>query len=174
MTRTAQPAEPLAAPTPAQIAADTNLRWAWISENLKILNKSGLIVPLIPNYGQRHQLLAMQLQESLGLPVRIMLLKARQFGGSTAVQADIFARLHLLEHRAAFTTAHDSGATSRLFDMSKRFHTYMPESVRLPTDKKNGYRLEYTEPHGGGLTVATAGSEDAARSGTYQIGRAHV
>jgi hypothetical protein len=154
--------------TPEKIAGDTGLRWSWITEKLQILNKAGQMVPLTPNRGQQHLLVGIRMQESRGLPVRIMLLKARQFGGSTAVQADIFARLTLLEHRNAFTSAHEASATGRLFDMTKRFHTYMPECGKLPIEKKNGYCFQYSEPHGGGITVATAGTEDAARSGTYQ------
>jgi len=156
----------------AKLVGDTAARWAWIAEHCKILDKAGTIRPLLPNRGQGHIIAAMHMQESRGLPVRIILLKARQFGGSTAVQADYFARLRLMPHQSAFTCAHEAEATGRLFDMTKRFHDLLDPKDRLPTDAKNGYQLRFSEPHGGGATIATAGSPDASRSGTYQL--AHV
>jgi hypothetical protein len=164
---TAAPAN-VKVPTPAEIAGDTALRWAWIAENLLIVDKGSEVRPLVPNRGQQLVTKATHIQESAGLPVRIILLKARQFGGSTGIQGDFFARCALLDHRQAFTAAHKAQATERLFAMSKGYYDRLPKNKQPRIDSKNGYKLAFSEPNGGGMTIATAGSPDAARSGTYQ------
>ncbi len=165
----AKAAKQLDRPTGPVKPGDTYARWAWIAENLQIQTKPGKIAPLIPNRGQQIIVAAMHMQESRGLPVRILLLKARQFGGSTGIQADFYARMVHEPHREAFTLAHTEKATERIFGMTKRFYDLTPKRNRLPIDAKNGYQLRFKEPHGGGLAMATAGSKDAARSGTYQL-----
>ena len=166
--RKVRPASAFAGMTPEQIAASTKHRWAWIAENLSIIGKDGDVRRMLPNRGQCHLIAAMQLQESKGLPVRIILLKSRQFGGSTAIQADIFARCYLLENRRSFTCAHDAMATNNLYGMTKFYQLSMDKRVKLPTDAVNGYELAFSQPHGGRMRIATAGTPDAARSGTFQ------
>ena len=165
-----QPAQAEApAPAVTGLTGDMAARWAWIMEMLKIHDRDGTVCALLPNCGQRIILAAMHMQESQGIPVRIILLKARQFGGSTFVQADFFGRCRELAHRQAFTVAHKAEATSRLFEMSKRFWKYLPEGQRPALDAHNGYKLAFSEPIGSMMSTSTAGSPDAARSGTYQL-----
>ena len=59
--------------------------WCW--RCVKIIDKmTGRLVPFVLNRPQRKLLAAMEEQRLSGQPVRIILLKARQWGGSTLVQ----------------------------------------------------------------------------------------
>ena len=59
--------------------------WCW--RCVKIIDKmSGRLIPFVLNRPQRKLLAAMEEQRAAGQPVRIILLKARQWGGSTLVQ----------------------------------------------------------------------------------------
>ena len=59
--------------------------WCW--RCVKIVDKlSGRLVPFVLNRPQRKLLAAMEAQRLAGQPVRIILLKARQWGGSTLTQ----------------------------------------------------------------------------------------
>ena len=62
--------------------------WCW--RCVKIVDKmSGRLIPFVLNRPQRKLLAAMESQRLAGEPVRIILLKARQWGGSTLVQVYI-------------------------------------------------------------------------------------
>lgn len=62
--------------------------WCW--RCVKITDKmSGMLVPFVLNRPQRRLLGEMERQRRAGQPVRIILLKARQWGGSTLVQVYI-------------------------------------------------------------------------------------
>ena len=58
---------------------------------------SGRNVPLVPNRPQRRLVAVMEGQRAAGLPVRVILLKARQWGGSTLVQMYL-AWMQLVRH----------------------------------------------------------------------------
>lgn len=59
----------------------------WCARCVTVKDKSsGRLVPLILNRGQRKLLAAMERQRAAGAPIRIILLKARQWGGSTLTQ----------------------------------------------------------------------------------------
>ena len=62
--------------------------WCW--RCVKIIDKmSGLLIPFVLNRPQRRLLGVMEGQRLAGQPIRIILLKARQWGGSTLVQVYI-------------------------------------------------------------------------------------
>ena len=62
--------------------------WCW--RCVKITDKmTGMLIPFVLNRPQRRLLAAMEGQRRAGQPVRIILLKARQWGGSTLVQVYI-------------------------------------------------------------------------------------
>lgn len=62
----------------------------WCCRCVKITDKMlGLLIPFVMNRPQRKLLAAMERQRLAGQPVRIILLKARQWGGSTLVQVYI-------------------------------------------------------------------------------------
>jgi len=92
------------------------------SDQLYITDKMGRLVPLNFNQGQNIIADAIDVQRLNGQPVRICLLKARQFGGSTEFQAEIFRDSMLRPHRRSMVIAHDLDSARHLRDMSQRYY----------------------------------------------------
>ncbi len=58
----------------------------WSATCAHIQNKNGEIVPFVLNYPQRYLLMRLEEMRTSGTPIRVVLLKARQWGGSTLIQ----------------------------------------------------------------------------------------
>lgn len=105
---------------------------------LKIIDKNGNLVPLKLNAGQRKIMLSRERQLLAGKPVRQCLLKARQFGGSTFAEAEVFRECILKPGRSAMIIAHDLDSARHLREMSSRFNDYyeLPKPrIKKETDK---------------------------------------
>ena len=102
------------------------------SEQLRIVTKEGKILPLILNKGQRKILEAIERQRSKGIPVRICLLKARQFGGSTFFEAEIYKDTQLNANRSSMIVAHDLESARHLREINDTYYEY----YGLPKVKK--------------------------------------
>ena len=150
--------------------ATVSERIRWITAHLRVepllssdarggLARAGL-VPLVPNPSQARLWALMDAQERRGLPVQIIVLKARRTGVSTAVQADYFARVNLGQHRRAKTIAHRSDGTATLFRMSRGFQDRMPRDA-LTTKASNAYEIVYRPPCSGMMRTDTAGAGGA-------------
>ena len=75
---------------------------SWIGQNLRIIDKRAQLVPLVFNRHQMRLHMVMEMQAGRGLPVRIIVLKARQLGMSTGTEAIMFARAYNRPTRKAF------------------------------------------------------------------------
>ena len=125
---------------------------AFAEEQLKIMNKDGELVPLKYNFGQRKIWEAKERQLLAGKPVRICLLKARQFGGTTQEEADVFRECILRDGRSAMIIAHDLDSARHIREMNKRYFDYydLPKPrMKKETDKwwkfehrRNGKNLD--------------------------------
>jgi hypothetical protein len=99
--------------------------------------------------------------------VRARILKGRQQGISTYVQARYFHKVRTKRGKRAFILTHLSDATIAIFGMTKRFADHLPESLFSKPDKNNDNTLMF----GGidsGYRVGTAGNENIGRSMTNQ------
>lgn len=90
---------------------------------LKIRTDSGTLASLVYNRGQQRIQDAIDRQMKAGKPVRIKLLKARQFGGSTKIQGDFFRSLIYNEHKQYLTVCHDLDSARNMRAMFQRFHS---------------------------------------------------
>ena len=72
----------------------------FIQQELKIQNKAGQLVPLVLNPLQLRLYQEIQRQREAGKPVRIIILKARQIGFSTATAALFYQRASTITHRS--------------------------------------------------------------------------
>ena len=115
------------------------------------------------NYIQRRLYALIVRLESLGFPVRILILKARQWGGSTLVEALIYLRTKNAAGTNGLVVAHKQKASRHLFGMYKRYYTFDPLKRMAEVGVKN---LEYVDDFGGEITIATGYSEDSGRSET--------
>jgi hypothetical protein len=78
------------------------------------------------NHGQRMLLHAINEQRDAGRPVRVVLLKARQFGGSTLTQALLFLDSLLCSGRESWIVAHNLESSRALFSMARRLFDNLP------------------------------------------------
>lgn len=105
--------------------------------NLKIKDKdTGKIVPLEMNWAQRE--FVRRVIEDLvnGVPVRYIILKARQMGISTIVEGLCYWWTSTHKNIVSTIMAHEKKASVNLYDMFKRFHENVHPSFR-PSLKYN-------------------------------------
>jgi hypothetical protein len=101
---------------------------------LKIVDKNGELVPLdcTGRPGQIKLGEAFERQKAQGRPVRIVLVKSRQFGGSTLVQADMQKRANTTARRKILTVAHRLDTAESLFQMGLTMWENLPDGMQAP------------------------------------------
>jgi hypothetical protein len=138
------------------------------SKNFLIIHdKSGLERKFELNRAQLyvHERLETQLRETG--KVRALILKGRQQGISTYVQARYFHKIITKRGKKAFILTHLSDATRAIFEMTKRYSENVEPLLFPMPDKKNDNTLMYNVL-GSGYRVGTAGSAEIGRSMTNQ------
>ena len=139
-----------------------------VSGRLKIVDKHGQLVPLAPNREQLRLLGWVNKQQRAGLPVRLIVLKARQVGVSTDIEALITALCQNVPHRVGEVYAHLDDSARTLFDMTKRYEENLPPGERKPLERSSRQELAWAEPHGSRISVHTAGAarqDEESRAG---------
>lgn len=147
-------------------------RKQYIENYLKIVNKEGKLVPLKFNYAQQILYDTIKKLKSENKLVRIIILKARQLGLSTAT-GGIFNSNTLLNFNVKTgIITHKSDATSNLFNMYKIMYQNLPEQLKPELLNDNQNTLVFNNEKGTGLNSSikcmTAGSAGVGRSTTYQ------
>lgn len=80
----------------------------WCRECVSVTDKlTGAVVPFVLNAPQRRLAAVMEEQRRAGKPVRVILLKARQWGGSTLVQV-YMAWMQLVRHTGGTRSSADT------------------------------------------------------------------
>lgn len=150
---------------------------SYIERFLKIRTKDGQLVPLILNPPQRKLYEAVKKQWRQGKPIRIIILKARQMGFSTLVEAIIFFLTATAAMAESMIVAHTEEATANLFRMSKRYYEELPPPVKPMIRSSNAQELVFDRPAnskgwskglGSRIRCATAGGQGVGRSYTLQ------
>lgn len=113
-----------------------------------------------------------------GLPVRVIILKARQEGVSTFCEAMIFENTVNNSNVNSLIVAHEPESTEEIFRMSKLYYDMLPEPVKPLKRYDNKKQLvfenpdEKTRPDDPGLrsklVIATAGKVKVGRGLTVQ------
>jgi len=113
-------------------------------EYLKIKDKRGEIIPFKLNIAQE-RVLQQKIEEQIaeGVPVRALILKARQKGISTLFEAYIFWRTTFQYYRKAAIVGHKVDATNNLYAMTKRYFKYLPESLKPEVEASNEKGIKY-------------------------------
>lgn len=99
--------------------------------------------------------------------IRALILKGRQQGVSTLIQARFFHNIITKRGKKAFILTHLSDATRAIFEMTKRYSENLEKELFPHPDKKNDNTLMYNGL-GSGYRVGTAGSAEVGRSMTNQ------
>jgi hypothetical protein len=128
----------------------------WYAESfLKVRDKqTPKLVPLELRPAQRRLIRWMLEQYQSGKPVRVIILKARQEGVSTVVQAFFFWLCSMRQNRIAVTLSHHEGTTGKLHAISERYFQFLPTGkddparVLRPMRKANrrGMVMEFANP----------------------------
>lgn len=113
-----------------------------------------------------HARLEAQLKETG--KVRAVLLKGRQQGCSTLIQARFLHRVITTRGKKAFILTHELEATKNLFDMTKRYYENLPEGLCPKADKSSARELRFND-FDSGYSVGTAGNKSTGRSQTIQL-----
>lgn len=125
---------------------------------LYIFDKKQNRTKLVMNDVQRHFLLNKKKHN--------LILKARQFGVSTAIQADYF-RIATTRRAVIATIAHNDQTTQKLRRMSERFYQNLPKLFKPPARKYANSILTTYSDYDSEYEIYTSGSPDGGRGGSY-------
>lgn len=144
---------------------------------VKIKNKDGEMVPFVlRKYQIRLWNLILQMIAE-NRPVRIIVLKSRQLGFSTMMQAYLLWRTILNPYSGCLTVAHDMESSQKLFEKVEFAYENLPqwlfnELERAKNKAVQGKKLAFGKPLYSSFFVDTAGNKNIGRSMTFQ--RAHL
>lgn len=133
---------------------------------LQIRTKDGEIKPLKFNEAQRRLVEIIKAQEQAEGKVRIIVLKARQMGLSTAIGAYGYFKVSQHKAQQGIVVTHHADSTKALFDMTKRYHDNCPPGLQPHTKYSSRRELKFDKLDSG-YTVATAGGDAIGRSQTF-------
>lgn len=149
----------------------------WAATRGRIKNKhGGDDIPFRLNYAQRRLVDALEKMRKDNRPIRLILLKARQWGGSTCVQL-YMAWLQLMQRKSlnSLIIAHQSACTDEIKDMFDRL-------VKGLTDEAGEHRQELhvsnvgrsrsifrIDERNAKIKVGTAERPDSCRGGDYSL-----
>jgi len=140
----------------------------WQRSRLKIINKQSKLVPLKHNIAQMNVHRAIALQEKYHLPVMLVILKARQEGISTYIEACIFEHTNRKDNRHGCIASMDKISTDKVFRMCDIFQQEMPLDEKRKTDRASSKEIRYSVPHRSSMLCQTAGAKILGRGGTTQ------
>ena len=128
-----------------------------IEDNLYIVDKKDNLVQYIPN--------AMQADLASNLTGRDLVLKYRQGGASTFMVIEKFVKA-VTERSRIGIMAHDSDTTQKLRRMAQTLWENLPDDIQPDRGLDNARTTSYKNT-GSEITIATAGSANVGRGGTY-------
>ena len=139
-------------------------RWAaatadWFADNLVIIDRQETKVPLLVNWQQRQVLFWVGMQIAFGVPIRLIVLKARRVGISTAITGLLTYMTVTRPNYSAWVIAHHGAATNMLGQIAKRYRDWMPPQYQRELTRDNQRQVIYSPPHDSSLTFATAGGQ---------------
>ena len=150
----------------------------WCEDCVTITDKlTGLAVPFRLNRPQRRLAEIMERERRARRPIRIILLKARQWGGSTLVQT-YMAWMQLVRHEGwnSLICAHVKDAAAGIKGMYSMLLKCYPAEMKegkkedwkfAPYEKSQS--VSYIPARGCRVAVGSAQAPDALRGGSYQM-----
>ncbi len=142
----------------------------YIEEYVKIRDKNSKIIPLKFNEPQLKYYNTIKELKKQHKPVRIIILKARQMGFSTATEGIFFKETVTKSNINTAIVAHKEDSTTNLFNMSKLMYNELPNEIKPEKKASNAKELVFNNKEGTGLNskikCMTAGGEGVGRSDT--------
>lgn len=105
----------------------------FIEELLWIRDKEQRLIPFILNRTQRFIMDIIELCWYYGLPVRLIILKARQEGVSTLIEAILFVLTIMLKNTKAKIISYNRDSVINIYKISDRFYTNLPITCQPDT-----------------------------------------
>lgn len=143
--------------------------WPMLSE-LKIRTKKARTINLTRNspfaWAQRALVAEVERQYNAGLPVRIIILKARQLGCSTITEAILFLWCFLHPGSFNLVLSKEKPDSEYLYTMTKLYYELGPFKPLYPTQYYSKEQLTFSTPPGSTIRVATANKEEVGRGMT--------
>lgn len=138
--------------------------------HLYIINKQGKAVPFIWNNVQRlFYQQAIKPALDAHLPVRARVLKARQMGLSTLIEAFGFWYTYTTAGQSGAVMAHQKDSASNLYEMYKTYYNYLDPAMQIGLEHSNKKELKFKVLKSG-MRIYTAETREAtARSSTLQF-----
>ena len=102
----------------------------YIEEYVKIKDKNSKIIPLKLNEPQMKLYNTIKQLKEQNRPARIIILKARQMGFSTATEGIFFKETVTKSNINTVIVAHTEESTNNLFEMSKLMYNELPEAMK--------------------------------------------
>ncbi|MFA6067541.1 MAG: hypothetical protein WC810_03070 [Janthinobacterium sp.] len=134
--------------------------------HLSIKTKSGELVKFTLNRAQEYVLGIIKQLWRENKIIRLWILKARQLGLSTLIEAIIYALTSQKENVNALIVADDDDGSNYIFEMSKLYQEKCPEHLKPKEKKSNEKKLEF-EGHSQ-ILIDTARNKNAGRNYTFQ------
>lgn len=146
----------------------------YCERNLMIKDKWGQMVPLVPNWAQKKLIEAVLQDLADGKPVRYIILKARQMGLSTIIEAMCFWWTTTHKNVNSVIIAHKKKAANNLYKMFRRYYENAEPAFRpsrkyntktdlmfdIEDNVKEKYLKEGQEPPGLGSEIQTLVAKD--------------
>lgn len=137
----------------------------FMEKHLDITNKQGKVQKLEYNDSQDLVWEVLYVLDKEGKPLRIIVLKSRQVGISTAMSGLVFARTYCRPNTDSMIIGHHKKATTKLFQKQQYFYEHLEPELRYPLERSNTEEL-YCKLMNWRITLATAGTSAATRSNT--------
>ena len=135
--------------------------------HLWIKTKVGTLEKLILNNAQKHILGIIKILLGKNKPVRLIVLKSRQTGCSTLIEAILYSFTSQKPNINSFILADDKDGSNYLFEMSKLYQEKCPEYLRPLEKRSNEKKLEFDKIHSQ-ILIDTAENKKAGREITIQ------
>jgi len=154
---------------------------AFMEDCLWIQSKEGGIIPFRLNEPQKKLVRLMEKLRKAGKPIRIIILKARQIGFSTVIQAYMYWYETRHRHVSGLVIAHENSASANLWQKFNLFYEYTPRQFKVELKRKDEARgrlefgtsdpekAQYDPSYGSSLKIESAQDKQAGRSGTYHF-----
>ena len=140
---------------------------------VKIVDKSGNIVPLILNEQQLALWFYIKHCLDNDIPIRVKISKARQMGFTTMISALGYWMMWSNKHYSEMICTQDIEASSGILERIKFINDYIPTGFKPAQKKSNKSELIFDLPDGGGqdseMRIKTAGNPRSLRSDTRQF-----
>lgn len=137
---------------------------------LRIIQKDGSTARFgdVMNYAQREVIEAVEDAMARGVPIRIIVLKARQIGVSTVVEAIIFILAMMQHNTRCLIVSHELDSAEHLLGMTRNYwNTFGLKPLYTPKFASQK-RLSWEETNSG-IQITTAKNVRSGRSRTIQV-----